>query len=92
MTDPCDTKGADALEEEVAYFESKKPELLFSSEGKVALVKGQEILGLFDSEEQAYAAGLARLGNQPFLIRRIAKDDPTASIPALQFGLLRAHS
>ena len=80
-----------ALEQEIRFFEEQKPELLKHHEGKFALVVGKSLLGIFDSHEEAYKAGLARVGNRPMLIKQILRVEPTQSAPALARGLLGAR-
>jgi hypothetical protein len=92
MQDCAETKGVEALKHELAFYECKKPEFLLAYEGKFVLIKDSQLLGVFDSAEQAYAEGLSKLGNVPFLIKQVAKEEPIESIPALHFGLIRAHS
>ena len=79
------------LEEERAFFDAHREQLLKEHPGKFALIKGHELIGAFDSDENAYTEGVERFGNSPFLVRRIEEQDPTAQFPALTFGLLRAH-
>lgn len=63
------------IDKEVAFFETKRAELLASAEGKFALVKGEAIIGTYDSREDALEAGYARFGGDPFLVKQIAKED-----------------
>ena len=80
-----------ALEVELAYFNRRKAEFLTQHEGKYVLIKGEELVGAFNSEEEAYVAGLDRFGNQAFLIKRAAAEEPAVNYLALRFGLLHAH-
>lgn len=79
-----------SLDDERTFYASIKAELLEKHEGKFALIKGKELLGVFDTQANAYAEGLRKVGNVPMLIVRIQRDEPTVWIPALQLGLLRA--
>lgn len=79
-----------SLAEELGYYREQKAELLKSHEGKFALIKGRNLLGVFDSQDAAYAAGLQRLGNVPMLILRIQREEPRVSNPALHLGLVHA--
>lgn len=79
------------LEAEIRYFEAHKQELLKHHEGKFALVVGESLLGVFDSDEEAYKAGLTQVGNRPMLIKQILRAEPTQSAPALALGLLGAR-
>ncbi len=80
-----------ALETELQFFAQQKPELLKYHEGKFALVVGQQLLGVFDTHEDAYKAGLARVGNRPMLIKQVVRQEPMQSAPALALGLLGAR-
>ncbi len=80
------------LERELAYFSAHKDELLENHEGQFVLVKDETLVGAFTTEKEAYEAGLERLGNQPFLIKRVVREeDETAHFPALVLGVLHAH-
>jgi hypothetical protein len=79
-----------ALETEVKYYESIKAELLQHHEGKYALIIGGELLGVFDHREEAYKTGIEKHGNVPMLIKLIARDEPTESVPAVNLGLFSA--
>ena len=91
MTECRETTGLEALRDELSFFESMKAQWLTAHEGKFVLIKGQELMGVFESQEQAYSVGLERLGNIPFLIKQVVKEEPVQTIPALHFGLIRAH-
>ena len=92
MSDNCATSGAESLREELAVFEAKRADLLLHNEGKFVLVKGSQVIGIYDDQGDAYKEGLSKFGNQPFLIRQITRQDPVQNVPALHFGLIRAHS
>jgi len=70
------------LEDELAFFEQRKPELLDKFEGLYFLVKGNELDGPFASPSEAYEAGLYKYGLQPFLVRQVLQHDPIAFAPA----------
>jgi len=79
------------LETELAHYEVLKAELLKHHEGKYALIIGQDLLGVYDHSEEAYAHGLEKCGNVPMLIKHITKDEKIDIIPALTLGLLHAN-
>ena len=56
------------LEKEMAYYIEHQAELLKRYEGKYILIKGEKIIGVYESEEKAYKAGLKKFGNKPFFI------------------------
>jgi hypothetical protein len=80
------------FKKELAAFEAKKDELLKLCEGKFALFKGSEFLGVYDTPQAAYDAGLNKWGNVPFLIKPVVKEEKPQQIPALYLGLLHAGS
>jgi len=59
-----------ALERELATFQEKLPELA-KDEGKFALVKGSEVVGVFTSSEDALKMGYERFGLEPFMVKQI---------------------
>jgi hypothetical protein len=79
------------LETELAHYEVLKAELLKHHEGKYALIIGQDLLGVYDHSEEAYAHGLEKCGNVPMLIKHITKDEKIDIIPALTLGLFHAN-
>ena len=64
---------ADILESELKAFEQHKSELIGSSKGKFALVKGNTVVGVFDAEMDAIRQGYERFGNVPFLVKQIVE-------------------
>jgi hypothetical protein len=80
------------LEEELGYFEKNLSAWLERHTGRVALVKGRELVGFFDDEEQAIAEGARRFGLQSFLVRRVERVPEAVCIPALTLGILRGNS
>jgi hypothetical protein len=80
------------LDLEYEYYESIKEELLKEHGGKFALIKGKELLGVFDTDYDAYKVGLEKCGDTPFLIVRIQRELEKRWIPALELGLLNASS
>ena len=81
---------AATLTEETKYYHEIKESLLSTAEGKFALIKGQKLVGLYDSPDRAYAEGIAQLGNVPMLIVQVKKEEAKIQIPALTLGLIRA--
>lgn len=78
------------LSDEYKYYQTIKLKLLEESEGKYALIKGQELLGLFDTDMDAYQVGVSKFGKAPFLIIKVANEEESYWIPTLELGLLNA--
>ena len=80
------------LEQELTYYEEIKEELLNNHQGKFVLIHRRELLGVYDTDEEAYAQGVRRFGTGPFLIQPVADEDPEDKYPALVLGLMNADS
>ena len=78
--------------EEIRYFNESLENWIKQYPGKVALVKGKELIGIYDTEDEALAEGARRYQLQPFLVRRIVLDQPDVTVPALTLGILYAYS
>ncbi len=76
-----------ALLREYEYYLSRKHELLPLFEGKFALIKGTELYGVFETDEEAYYAGLEKFGNVPFLVQPIEVEEEFVWLPLLELGL-----
>ena len=59
----------------MTFFNQHRAELLEAAAGKFALVKGNELLGTFESETAAIRHGYETLGNVPFLVKQITEAD-----------------
>jgi hypothetical protein len=67
-----------ALEREIKTYKEKLPELQ-ASEGKFVLISGETVSGVFDSYQDALAAGYERFGMNPFLVKQISTVEVLAS-------------
>ena len=81
---------ADIFKEELEVFEKKKKELLQASPGQFALIKGQEIVGVFPSREEAYREGVTRFRQEAFLIKRIVEEEQPEQVPLLAYAIHHA--
>ena len=80
------------LDQEIKYYESQRETLLASDQDKFVLIKGEKIIGIYDSEAAAYSGGLNQIGNEPFLIKQITgQDGDTVTLPAFVLGLIDAN-
>lgn len=83
--------GIEVLTKDLAYFESQRAKLLVEHPGKVALIKDQKLVGVFDSDVEAYNKGLEMFGIESFLFKPITEKEVPKQIPALSLGLLNAR-
>jgi hypothetical protein len=67
-----------ALDRELATFEQHRKALLATAAGKWALIKGAEIIGTFDTQNDAVAEGYRRFGNVAFLVKAVQAVDTPA--------------
>ena len=80
-----------ALEKELKYFAENKAKWVEVYPGKFVLVKGRELVGVFDQPETALAEGGRLFGAESFLVRRVDSADEEIYIPALALGLLHGN-
>jgi hypothetical protein len=64
---------AHVLETELKTYYKHKDSLLATDEGRYVLVYGDQILGTFDTEDDAIDVGYDRLGNVPMLVKQIER-------------------
>ncbi len=60
----------DALETELKTYEANKQKLLLD-EGKFVLIHGKDILGVYETYEDALKVGYEKCKLQPFLVKQI---------------------
>lgn len=81
------------LDKERKFYKKKHPQLVKTSLGKFVVIKGDEIIGIFNTVEEALGEGARRFGLQSFLVREIRHEiETTVNIPALTLGILSANS
>jgi len=78
------------LDVEREYFEAHQEELVRQFPGRFIIVRGQEVLGPFESLQEALTVGARQFGLTPFLVRRTDEQPSEVRIPALALGILRA--
>jgi hypothetical protein len=71
------------LETEIAAYNELLPALLERGEGKFVVIAGQTLVGIFDSNDAGYSAGLEAVGLAPFLLRKIQRTQPIAFLPTI---------
>ncbi|HSS77922.1 MAG TPA: hypothetical protein VLV54_14420 [Thermoanaerobaculia bacterium] len=60
-----------ALERELETYRTKLPELKGENEGRFVLIKGDQVIDVFSSYDDALKAGYTAFGLKPFLVKRI---------------------
>ena len=80
------------LDKERKYFEVHRDTWLKQHPGKFVLVKNEELIGVFNTQEEALVEGARRFGGESFLVRQVEESEQLVYIPALTLGILRANS
>ena len=65
------------LEKELETYKNNKEKLLKEANGKYVLIKDTEVIGVFESENDAINMGTIKFGNNPFLVKKISEVDET---------------
>ncbi len=78
-----------ALEAEIELYNELLPELLRTSEGKFAVIKGRDLIGVFDDMDVGYRAALDKYGITNFLLRPVRAVEPKLDLTRLHLGLVR---
>jgi len=80
------------LDTERQFYSDNLAKWLGQYPGKFVLVKDQELIGTFDTDEDALTEGARRFGLKPFLVRRVQERQEEVNVPALALGILRADT
>ena len=72
-----------ALATELRTFKRHRVELLQDHAGKHALIKGSEVVGIFENDVAAAEAGYARFGLTRFLVKQVVAEDTPLMIMGL---------
>jgi hypothetical protein len=75
------------LEQEFEYFNANRQELLKHHENQFVLIKGNEKIGAYTTEAEAYKAGIEKFGNVPLLIKQVLREEKPVYIPILNLGI-----
>jgi hypothetical protein len=80
------------LDTERDFFEKHRDDLLRQFPGKFVVIKEQQLLGSYETIQDALGAGAREFGTESFLVRRTDASPEDVSIPALTLGLLSADT
>jgi hypothetical protein len=82
---------SDVLKKERKLFARHQNEWGEAHPGKFVLVKGGNLVGVFDSADAAVTDGIRRFGCESFLVRNVFEREEEIRIPALMLGLINAN-
>ena len=80
------------LEKELIVFENNLNEWLKTDRGKFVVIKNNDVIGIFNTYDDALVEGARRFGLTSFLLREITPTQDEISVPALTLGILHADS
>jgi hypothetical protein len=72
---------ATGLDRELSRYEAERARWLPEHEGEYVLIKGDDVLGFFETREEALAMGYARFGVVPRFVHQIPASKPIYRIP-----------
>jgi hypothetical protein len=82
----------EVLSEEFVTYRAHRERLLRSHSGGYVVITGTIVLGVFDSLDQAFVAGVEHCGpRRPFLLQLVCAEEPEQELPALVHGLIDAR-
>jgi len=80
------------LEKEREIYNRNLEDWLNRYPGKFVAVVDQDVLGFFDTIDDALQAGAREVGLGSFLVRRVQEVEENVNIPALSLGIIYADS
>ncbi len=80
------------LEEEREIYNRNLDDWLNRYPGKFVAVVGHDVLGFFDTIDDALQAGARQVGLGSFLVRRVQEVEENVNIPALSLGIIYVDS
>ena len=80
-------EGPDVLDVALETFDAHRRQLVQQAPGKFVLIYGDQIVDVFDSDDQALARGYERFGNVPFLVKEITEADVPIHMMSVLFGM-----
>jgi hypothetical protein len=82
-TAPGTVGNVDAIRTEIATYRRELPRLIAEGHaGRFVLIKGDAVVSVWDTSDDAYQAGCERFGSGPFLAQPIDPRDLTRVFPA----------
>lgn len=79
-------KGQSSLAAELATFAEHRDELLGRAKGKFVLIKGTDVIDVFEDRTDALVRGYREFGNHPFLVKKVAEFETPLNFTGLRIG------
>lgn len=79
---------SELLSTERAFLKNNLDALAADYPGRYLLIKGESVVGAFETHDSGVDAGIKLFGRGPFLVRSVADPDPEPlTIPAMVVGV-----
>jgi hypothetical protein len=78
---------ATVLDSELQTYERRRESLLGSAQGKFVLIKGDQIVGVYESKMDAVNQGYRQLGHVPFLVKQVLKVETPLNLMSNLLGV-----
>jgi len=79
-------KGHSSLAAELATFAQHRDELLGRAKGKFVLIKGADVVDVFEDRTDAVVRGYREFGNHPFLVKKVTEFETPLTFTSLRIG------
>jgi len=78
----------EVLKKELETYKRMRKELLEKYRDKVVVIKDEKLIGVYDSEDEAFKSVVEKYGFVPVLIKRVSEKERPEEIPSYTYGLL----
>ena len=78
---------ATLLDAELQTYERNRESLLGSAQGKFVLIKGDQIVGVYESKMDAINQGYRQLGHVPFLVKQVLEIESPLNLMSTRLGV-----
>jgi hypothetical protein len=79
-------KGHSSLAVELVTFAKHRDELLGRAKGKFVLIKGTNVVDVFEDRTDAFVRGYREFGNHPFLVKKVTEFEPPLNFTSFRLG------
>ena len=78
------------LKKEIETYEAHKVELIAEHKGKFALIKDNQVIGIFSTNTEATYLGKESFGREPFLVKQILDMNSSEELSSNVFKIMNA--
>jgi hypothetical protein len=79
-------KALSSLAAELQTFATHRKELLGRAKGKYVLIKGADVVDVFEDRTDAFTRGYREFGNHPFLVKKVLDVEAPMTFTSLSIG------